>query len=211
MSVTLPKRQSPRLSVFDDMEKGKGIRAFDFDHTVYKGYSYRDFVFYTTLRRPWVLLWLPVIIVTAILTALKVIPMKRTVEVILFPYLRFRKIDEYIVKFWDKRQDRIQQWYKDIQQPDDVIISATPKFFLEEICRRIGIKTLIATEIDRKTGKVVDPYCYREGKWLRFTEVFGEDAVLEEYYTDTEKDSGMLKRARHGYVVDKKGNIEKVK
>ena len=81
---------------------------------------------------------------------------------------------------------------------------------VEEICRRLGIKTLIATEINRKTGKVVDPYCYRGGKLERFRMVFGEDAELDEYYTDTPKDSTMLEHAKVGYLV-KKGKITRIR
>ncbi|HIV64256.1 MAG TPA: haloacid dehalogenase-like hydrolase [Firmicutes bacterium] len=185
------------------------MRAFDFDQTIYDGYSYRDFCFFVTARRPWLAFYLPVIIVVALLKACRLISMKRTVEIILWPYLRFKKIDEYIVKFWDKKEKRIQQWYKDIHSPDDLIISATPSFFLEEICRRIGVTNLIATEIDRKTGKVVDPYCYREGKWQRFIARYGEDAKLTEYYTDTMRDEFMLGKAERGFFV-KNGRVTQV-
>ena len=179
------------------------MRAFDFDQTIYGGYSYRDFCFFVTARRPWVALYLPVIIIVGLIKALHLISMERTVEIVLWPYLRFKKIDEYIVKFWDKRENRIREWYKKISSPDDVIISATPRFFLAEIARRLGVKHLIATEIDRKTGKVIDPYCYRDGKWKRFCAEFGEDAVLDEYYTDTKRDQYMLDKAKHGFIVKK--------
>ena len=191
------------------MAYGK-MRAFDFDHTIYDGYSYRDFVFLTTARRPRVLLWLPVIAVVLLLKICRIIKMKHVVEWVLWPYLRFKRIDEFIVKFWDRNEKKIGQWYKDIQREDDIVISATPGFFLEEICRRLGIKTLIATEINRKTGKVVDPYCYRGGKLERFRMVFGEDAELDEYYTDTPKDSTMLEHAKVGYLV-KKGKITRIR
>lgn len=68
---------------------------------------------------------------------------------------------------------------------------------------------LIATEIDRKTGKVVDPYCYREGKWQRFIARYGEDAKLTEYYTDTMRDEFMLGKAERGFFV-KKGRVTQV-
>ncbi|MBQ7227269.1 MAG: haloacid dehalogenase-like hydrolase [Clostridia bacterium] len=185
------------------------MRAFDFDQTIYKGYSYRDFCFFVTARKPWLALYLPVIIIIALMKLCRLISMKHTVEIILFPYLRFKNIDKYIVKFWDKKEKRIQQWYKDVHHEDDLIISASPKFFLEEICRRLGVKHLIATEIDRKTGKVVDPYCYRDGKWKRFKATFGEEAELDEYYTDTLRDEFMLNKAKKGFFV-KKGVVTQV-
>lgn len=185
------------------------MRAFDFDQTIYGGYSYRDFCFFVTARKPWLAFYLPVIIVVALIKAMHLISMVRAVEIILWPYLRFKNIDEYVVKFWDKREKRIRSWYREIASPDDVIISATPHFFLAEIARRLGVKHLIATEIDRKTGKVVLPYCYREGKWQRFCAEFGEDAVIDEYYTDTMRDEFMLNKAKAGYLV-KKNKVTRV-
>ena len=64
--------------------------------------------------------------------------------------------------------------------------------------------------MDREKGKIIDPYCYREGKWERFTAVYGEDAVLEEYYTDTLRDEFMLNKAKKGFFV-KKGKPEQVR
>ena len=143
------------------MAYGK-MRAFDFDHTIYDGYSYRDFVFFTTARRPWVLLWLPVIAVVLLLKICRIIKMKHVVEWVLWPYLRFKRIDEFIVKFWDRNEKKIGQWYN------------------------------------------------RGGKLERFRMVFGEDAELDEYYTDTPKDSTMLEHAKVGYLV-KKGKITRIR
>ena len=44
------------------------MRAFDFDQTIYGGYSYRDFCFFVTARKPWLAFYLPVIIVVAALS-----------------------------------------------------------------------------------------------------------------------------------------------
>ena len=184
------------------------MRAFDFAHTISNGYSYRDFCIYMALRRPWIWLYLPVIIFVATLKLFHIVKMKHVVEWVLKPFYRLKH--EHIVRFWDKHEKRLGQWYRDIHRDDDVVISATPAFFLEEACRRIGVTNLIATEIDMKTGKVIDPYCYREGKWERFVTAYGEDARLEAYYTDTPKDSGMLDRAEEGYLV-KKGKITRIR
>ena len=53
------------------------------------------------------------------------------------------------------------------------------------------------------------PYCYREGKWQRFCAEFGEDAVIDEYYTDTMRDEFMLNKAKAGYLV-KKNKVTRV-
>lgn len=186
------------------------IRAFDFDKTIYNGFSYRDFCFYVTRRRPWLILYVPMLIIGALLTLFRVIKMKHSVEFLLWPYLRFKNIDKYVEKFWEKNIKKIQPWYLKIHKDDDIIVSATPSFFLEVICKKLGVKHLIATEIDRKTCKVVDPYCYRAGKWERFTAAYGEDVKLDEYYTDTMRDAYMLEKAERGFMI-KKGQVIQVK
>lgn len=185
------------------------MRAFDFDQTIYDGYTGRDFCFFMTARRPWLVLLFPYQIVVALLTLFRLISMKKSAELLLWPYLRTKKLEYFVSKFWDKKEHRVQQWYKDIHRADDVIVSATPRFFLEEICRRIGVTRIICTEMDRKTTKILEPYCYREGKWQRFTAAFGEDVVLDEYYTDTMRDKYMLEKAVAGFFV-KKGVVTQV-
>lgn len=185
------------------------MRAFDFDQTIYDGYTGRDFCFFMTARRPWLVLLMPYLIVVALLTLFRMISVKKSAELLLMPYIRTKKLTYFVSKFWDKNEKRIMQWYKDIHRDDDIIVSATPRFFLEEICRRIGVTRLICTEMDVKKSKIIEPYCYRDGKWRLFTEAFGEDAVLDEYYTDTMRDKYMLERANRGFFV-KKGVVTQV-
>ena len=61
------------------------MRAFDFDHTIYQGYSYRDFVLFIAARRPWMLLWLPVALIAVLLKFCRILKMKHLVEWVLFP------------------------------------------------------------------------------------------------------------------------------
>lgn len=185
------------------------MRAFDFDQTIYDGYTGRDFCFFMTGRRPWMIVFFPYLMVVGLLTLFRLVSMKRSAELLLWPFIRTKKLEQYVARFWDKRENRIMAWYKEIHRDDDVIVSATPRFFLAEICRRIGVKHVVCTEMDPKKSKIIDPYCYRSGKWERFTEAFGADAVLDEYYTDTMRDKFMLEKAAHGYYV-RKGVVTQV-
>ena len=47
---------------------------------------------------------------------------------------------------------------------DDVIISASPEILLTEICRRLGIKYLIASKVEKITGKYYGENCYGKEK-----------------------------------------------
>lgn len=96
-------------------------------------------------------------------------------------------IDEIVEKFWDEHEHYIKKWYLQNQREDDVIVSASPEFLLIPICRRLGIKHLIASHMDKKTGKLPDKFNYAEQKVVRFKEVYG-DAKIECFFSDSESD-----------------------
>ena len=108
--------------------------------------------------------------------------------------------DSFINEFWDKNQNKIKQWYLDSQKDDDLIISASPTFLLNEICRRIGIKHLIASEVNKKTGVCEGKNCYGEEKVVRLKEVF-EDHKIEEFYSDSLSDAPLSLLAEKRFIV----------
>ena len=64
-------------------------------------------------------------------------------------YSFFRGIDavEMAERFWDENISKIRAWYKGLQKPDDLVITASPEFLIKPICRRLGIQNLIASEV----------------------------------------------------------------
>ncbi|MFR3285343.1 MAG: haloacid dehalogenase-like hydrolase [Clostridium fessum] len=52
---------------------------------------------------------------------------------------------------------------------DDVIISASPEILLTEICKRLGIKYLIASKVEKITGKYYRENCYGKEKSSTFS------------------------------------------
>ena len=73
--------------------------------------------------------------------------------------------------FWDRHEKQIKPFYAHVHREDDVIITASPEFMMYDICERIGVKHLIATDFDIKTGEVKKA-CFREGKIPCFREAF---------------------------------------
>ena len=135
------------------------MNVFDFDETIYDGESSVEFILYY-LRHD-----------------LKIIKFLPTVFKVFFQYNKGKitfddfthkyagELKNYFEKnnvdlsglvdsFWNKRMHKIKPFYKEIQRDDDVIITASPYFMMEEICKRIGVKNLIATDFDIKTGEV---------------------------------------------------------
>ena len=86
-----------------------------------------------------------------------------------------------------------------------MIISASPEFHIREICSRIGIKNVIASKVDPKTGRCLGPNCRDEEKVRRFREIFG-DAEIDDFYSDTEHDVPLAILAKRAYLI-KNGTI----
>jgi phosphoserine phosphatase len=114
---------------------------------------------------------------------------------------RIAGIDRMVEEFWDGHYSRIKPWYH--PEPDDVIITASFDLNVGEACRRLGVSHLISSEVDMETMKVT--YLnFNTNKSRRFREVFGPDAVIDEFYTDSMFDQPMIDMARHAFMV--KGN-----
>lgn len=110
---------------------------------------------------------------------------------------------KFVRKYWDKHIDKIQQWYLNQQRDDDIVISASPLYLVEEACKRIGVRC-IATPVDLKTSKVIGGnHCYGGQKPYFYREQFGNEP-LETFYSDSMSDEPMFKLAKRGYLV--KGN-----
>ena len=105
---------------------------------------------------------------------------------------------KFVARFWNKNIKHIQKWYLDAQRPDDIVVSASPDYIINEICSRLGI-ACIASKTG-KHGQVVGKHCYGEHKVTMFRERFPE-AELETFYSDSMTDAPMFEIAKRGYLV----------
>lgn len=95
----------------------------------------------------------------------------------------------------------VKPWYQ--PESDDVILTASFGLTVGEACRRLGVRNLVASEVDVETMKVT--YLnFNTNKTKRFRELYGPDAVIDEFYTDSKFDQPMIDMARHAFMV--KGN-----
>jgi len=107
---------------------------------------------------------------------------------------------KFVTKFWDKHIKKIKSWYYEQQCEDDIVISASPSYIVEEACKRIGVKC-IATPVDIKTSRVIGGnHCYGKAKPDFYRAQFGE-TPLETFYSDSLSDTPMFKLAKRGYLV----------
>ena len=117
-------------------------------------------------------------------------------------YSFFRGIDviEMAERFWDENIVKIRAWYQSLHRHDDLVITASPEFLIKPICRRLGIRNLIASEVDPKTGKTLSRNCRDWEKVRRYRRVYG-DTPIEEFYSDSYADSPLARMAAKAHMV----------
>lgn len=123
-------------------------------------------------------------------------------EELLFTFLpQLPDREKWVEAFWENHRKNIKEWYRKIHREDDVVISATPAFLLEPICRELGIATLIATRMDPLTGKILGKYNFAAEKPRRFRQVFG-DSVPDAFFSDSRTDAPMARISRKAWRVE---------
>ena len=176
------------------------MNVYDFDGTIYNGDSSLDFWFFCIRKYPGILRFFPRQFFGGLLFFLKHI----TKEEFKSRYFSFFEgisdIDSAVKNFWNKNDYKIKDWYKNLQNEDDCVISASPRFLLEEICSRIGVKNLIATEVDKKTGKLLGKNCHGKNKVAFFYERF-INTEIESFYSDSISDFPMAKISKNAFLV----------
>lgn len=177
------------------------MNVYDFDKTIYKNDSTADFYFFELKKNPKILLSLPSLILAVILWQLGFFNKTQFKERFYRFLLKIDDIDSEVESFWDTNQHKIKNFYKIRQQEDDVIISASPEFLLKPICKRLGIKYVYASKVDKKSGKYSGENCWGAEKPKRFHESFGKDAVIDEFYSDSYSDTPLAEIAEKSYIV----------
>ena len=178
------------------------MKAYDFDGTIYDGNSTKDFYLYCFKKDKRLIRYLP----SLAILLLKYTISKKNIKYMtrrVFDFLNgVEDIDVLIKEFWNIYDYKIKMWYLDQKRNDDVIISASPDFLLEEICNKMEVKHLIASKIDKNTGEHISPYCWGEEKVKRYNYAFAGKPI-EEFYSDSWSDEPMRTIAKKGFRVKK--------
>jgi hypothetical protein len=178
------------------------FNLYDFDHTIYNGDATFDFYCFLLSKFPRLIFLIPYT-VFVFLKYLTGHCSKIYFKEIFYRFIRIPDIDFYVNEFWKDNKIKIKEWYLRKQQPNDVIISASPEFLLKVICKEIGIKTLIASRIDKLTGEAISNNCYGEEKLIMLKQVMPQFQIME-FYSDSYSDEPLAALAEQAYKV--KGN-----
>jgi phosphoserine phosphatase len=107
----------------------------------------------------------------------------------------------FLEDFWAVYERKLSDWYLRQKSGSDVIVSASSRFALEPICRKLGVN-LIATEVDARTGRFYSPNCHGEEKVRRFRLVY-PDAEIDFFYSDSLTDAPLARLAKKAFLVRK--------
>jgi len=194
-------------------QKGRPMNVYDFDNTIYDGESGIQMFFYYLKKQPWLVCYAPAVVQILIDYKLHRVA---TIDEILEKYgwlfhafIKRADFQEDARKFWDRHERRILPFYKGLQQPDDLIISAGPELSLKEICGRLGVKHYIGTVVDEET-RMFSFVCFRENKVKAFHERYpGQE--IDDFYTDSMNDKPLMDISKRVFMVKKGVVVEQIK
>lgn len=178
------------------------MNVYDFDKTIFPVDSTAKFFTYCMKRYPAARRYLPRQAVAALRYGLKQITLQQF-KAELYSFLPVLGDAGAVAKaFWDENIGGIEPWYLKQKKPDDLVISASPEFLIEEACIRLGILPAIASPVDALSGALTGENCKSEEKVRRFRELY-PDAEVEEFYSDSLSDTPMALIAKKAYIVNK--------
>ncbi len=176
------------------------MNVYDFDQTIYDGDSTFHFIGFCLKKKPSLIFPLSIGVGTFVLYLFHQRTKTQSKEKFFAMFQKIERIDDWVEAFWDGHIHRIKAWYLEQKQPDDLIISASPAFLLRPACRRLGIKHLEASRVDRRTGKYTGINCYGEEKVRRFRESYTGE--IDAFYSDSVSDLPLARIAKAAFLVE---------
>ena len=173
------------------------MNVYDFDNTIYDGDSTVDFYFFCLRKKPVLIKYVFNQLYGFILYFAKKCD-KTELKQRFHSFLRgIDDTDAFVRQFWEMNSYKIKDWYKQRQQSDDVIISASAEFLLTE-----QFSNIIGSKVDKHTGIYNSKNCYGEEKVKRFFEKFPQGGICE-FYSDSYSDSPMAAIAEKAFYIKK--------
>jgi hypothetical protein len=177
------------------------INLFDFDETIYDGDSTVDFFKYIFKKKPLSCIWIPVMGIYAFLYIIKIIN-KTKMKQGFYKIFKFVDINkDFLDDFWKSHDYKIKKFYLDRIHDKDIIISASPEFLLEPISKKLGVKDMMASKVNKKTGKYDGLNCHDVEKVRRLNEKYSNYEVIESFSDSLKSDRPILELAKNAYLV----------
>ncbi len=183
------------------------MNIYDFDGTLYAGDSTMDFLKYSIKKHPALIRFLPAMGIAALKHYIFRSIGKTAMKQVFYRIFTGYDAQGLLEEFWDIHEKKIFPWYPGRQQKaDDIIISASPEFLLKPICARLGIRHLMASRVDSKTGLYTGENCWGPEKPIRLKEQLGITRC-DNFYSDSYSDQPLAEIADNAFIVEKDGTI----
>lgn len=181
------------------------LNVYDFDKTIYNGDSTIDFFCFCVKKNKKIFLLLPSIIFNFILFKIKIIPKIKFKERF-FSFLgKIKNVDDYVKEFWNINFYKIKNWFKEDNNYNKVIISASPEFLLKPLVSKFDVLCIIASKVDKNSGKFISKNCYGSEKVNRLNDEYN-NYQIKNFYTDSHSDIYLARISEKSYLI-KKGKI----
>lgn len=177
------------------------MNVYDFDKTIFWGDTEDRFFAYIFEKRPdlWFYKWNHHIWEKVF--NWKFIENKTLIREIQYSVLRkIDDVDAMLEAYWEENACHMMKWYDSVKRPDDVIATGTPAFIMEPIMRRLGLTEMVATDMDKKTGKINGIFAVYGYKVDEFKKKYSLDDI-DEFYSDAWSDHYLAEYAKKAYVV----------
>ena len=178
------------------------VNVYDFDKTIFDGDSTQKFYLYLLKKQPQISVYLPKQFIYFIPFSLGIMEKTKFKEKFYSCFSIVKDIDKEVEEFWKIHIKGIKKWYYEKQKDTDIIISASPEFLLTPICKKLGIKYLIASKVDNKTRKYTGLNCYGKEKVIRLNKEI-PNIIIGEFYSDSFSDEPLAEIAKKSYIVDR--------
>jgi len=175
------------------------MNVYDFDKTIYDGDSSIDFYVFNLKESSQIILYAPYQLIAGLLYKLHLIDKTRMKQAFYSYFSMIPDMDKRLEKFWKAQSAKIKPFYQTTHQVTDVIISASPEFMLEPICKKLNVR-LIASSVDKKNGKYTGKNCFGEEKVKRFRLKYPH-APIDTFYSDSLSDEPLAKLAKKSVFV----------
>ncbi len=176
------------------------MNVYDFDNTLLRGDSTARFFAYCLRHCPRMWADVPAQAVNGLLFVLRRRPKQAFKQRMLHFLALIGDVDGVVDAFWKVNLSRIKAWYPPQHRDDDVVISASPEFLIRPACEKLGIRCVIGSPVDKRSGIFLGRNCHGEEKVSRFRARFPGEKI-DRFYSDSRSDAPLAALADQAWLV----------
>jgi len=200
-------------------DKPQKIAVFDFDGTLFQGDATKDFCWFYYRKNPLKSYYFLVQLAYWFINHLGLMSTTKFKS----KFIAFlnnndaKQIEDLLTLFWEQKRAFVREHLlNEITELKKngvhiVVVSASPELFIKDFCLTLGIDAVIGTQLMVKNNKYsLLKNCRGKEKLVRLKQAIPGFEIVSAY-SENEDDTALLKLAKNGYWVDKKGEMSPVK